>query len=310
MKLDLVTWPSYFARRLVRTWTFAQVDKFTIFRTLLGDAADQPPVDTPDPGVYGNSPHLGRVGSAAWNGPNPPPAPLAGNPADRSYLASDLKPTLESLTELGNSGDGFDWRLVPEQGTSGDLRTFRVRLDLGYPRLGRIGGAGLRWSTDRAEGRSRWGYVADLSLVEDGSAVNNRLIAVGAGSGADQIRATADSIQTSRNEMRAGYLLYEGSVGGASNDDRTYDTVYGKALGALLAGFASEITLSGIKVRGDLAPTLPSYTLGDDLTIKVGEGLTGHPVTFIGQLIGRTVEPAEPGRNETVTLDVQGTVQP
>jgi hypothetical protein len=309
MKLDLVTWPSYLARRLLRTWTFAQVDKFVIFRSLLGDAVEQPAVDTPDPGVYDNSPHLQPLEYGTFTG-NPYPGALAGNPADRSYLASDLKPALEALTELGNSEDGFDWRLVPYMATPGDLRTFRVRLDLGYPRLGRTGGSGLRWSTDRAEGRSRWGYVADLSLVEDGSAVNNRLTAVGSGSGADQIRATADSIQTSRDEMRAGYLLYEGSVGGASNDDRTYDTVYGKALGALLAGFASEITLSGIKVRGDLAPTLPTYTLGDDLTIKVGEGLTGRPVTFIGQLIGRTVEPAEPGRNETVTLDVQGTVQP
>jgi hypothetical protein len=305
MKLDLVTWPAYLARRLVGTWTFTQADKFVIFRSLLGAAADQPAS-----GVYGNSPHLSRVASAAWTGPNPPPAPLSGNPADRSYLASDLKPALEALTELGTSQDGFDWRLVPYQATAGDLRTFRVRLDLGYPRLGRVGGAGLRWSTDRAEGRSRWGYIADGGLVEDGSAVDNRTTAVGAGSGPDQIRATADSTQTSRNEMTAGYLLYEGSVGGASNDDRTYDTVYGKALGGLLAGFASEVTLSGVKVRGDLAPTLPSYTLGDDLTIKVGEGTAGRPVTFIGQLIGRTIEPAEPGRTETVTLDVQGAVQP
>jgi hypothetical protein len=152
--------------------------------------------------------------------------------------------------------------------------------------------------------------VSDLTLTEDGSNVDNRLTAVGTGSGPDQIRAVADSTGTTRDEMRAGYLLYEGSVGGSSNDDRTYDTVYGKALGALLAGFASEVTLSGIKVRGDLAPTLPSYTLGDDLTIKVGEGLTGQPLTFIGQLVGRTIEPAEPGRTEQVSLDVQGAVQP
>jgi hypothetical protein len=33
-------------------------------------------------------------------------------------------------------------------------------------------------------------------------------------------------------------------------------------------------------------------------------------VTFIGQLVGRTIEPAEPGRTEQVSLDVQGAVQP
>jgi hypothetical protein len=305
MKLDLVTWPAYFARRLLTNGTYVQADKFLIFRTVLRDGCIQPSVDTPDPGVYGDSPHLSPLE------PFPiPTTPASGVLADRTYLASDLKPTLEALTELGNSGAGFDWRLVPYMATPGDLRTFRVRLDLGSPRLGRIGRSGLRWSTDEREGRSRWGYVSDLTLSEDGSNVDNRLTAVGTGSGPDQIRAVADSTGTTRNEMRAGYLLYEGSVGGSSNDDRTYDTVYGKALGALLAGFASEVTLSGIKVRGDLAPTLPSYTLGDDLTIKVGEGLTGQPLTFIGQLIGRTIEPAEPGRTEQVSLDVQGAVQP
>jgi hypothetical protein len=192
--------------------------------------------------------------------------------------------------------------------TPGDFTPLAGRLDLGYPRLGRTAPADLRWSTDTADGRSRWGYVSDLTITEDGSAVANRITAVGAGTGPDQIRAVADSTQTSRNEMLAGYPLYESSLNSSTSEDRTYDTVYGKAMGALLAGFAGETVLSGIKVRGDLAPTVTSYAPGDDLTVKVGEGLTGRPVIFVGQLTGRTIEPAEPGRTETVTLDVQGTV--
>jgi hypothetical protein len=30
-------------------------------------------------------------------------------------------------------------------------------------------------------------------------------------------------------------------------------------------------------------------------------------VTIVGQIVGRTIEPAEPGKTETVTFDVQGT---
>lgn len=298
MKLSMVTWPAYLAKRLVATHLWTQADKFTIARTLAAEAAAQPPVDTADPGVYGNSPH-----TRPWETTG---GLLSGVLADRTYLDSDLKPALEALTQLGNSGQGFDWRMVPFMAVAGDLTSFQVRLELGYPRLGRVAPPDLRWSTDRADSRQRWGYVADLTLTEDGSAVANRVTALGAGTGPDQIRAIADSTQLARNEMRAGYPLYEASVGSASSDDRTYDTVYGKALGALLAGFASETQVTGIKVRGDLAPDLVSYALGDDLTVKIGDTMTGQPQTVVGQLVGRTVEPAEAGRTETVTLDVQG----
>jgi len=304
MKIDMVTWASYFQSRLNGDGYYSQRDKFAIFRAVLSAACDQPPVDTDPPGFYGNSPHTALLQAPLA------PTNLSGVLADRTYLASDLKPVLETLIELSASGAGFDWRLVPVMRTPGDLTTFAVRLDLGYPRLGRVAPPDLRWSTDKADGRSRWGYVSDLTIAEDGSAVANRVTAVGAGTGPDQIRATADSGQTSRDEMRGGYPLYESSLNSSTSEDRTYDTVYGKAMGALLAGFASETTLSGIKVRGDLAPTVNSYALGDDLTIKVGEGLAGTPTTFVGQLTGRTIEPPEPGRTETVTLDVQGTVTP
>jgi hypothetical protein len=302
MKLDMVTWPSYFQRRLVGDGYNVQQDRFGIFRGLLAAACVQPPVPSAAPGFYGNSPHTAPL--------LPPLAPtnLSGVLADRTYLASDLKPVLEALVELSASGAGFDWRLVPVMTTAGDLTSFAVRLELGYPRLGRVAPADLRWSTDKADGRSRWGYVSDLTITEDGSGVANRVTAVGAGTGPDQIRAVADSTQTSRDEMAAGYPLYETSLNSSTQEDRTYDTVYGKAMGALLAGFAGETVLSGVKVRGDLAPAVNTYTLGDDLTVKVGAGLTGSPVTFVGQLTGRTIEPAEQGRTETVTLDVQGKV--
>jgi hypothetical protein len=300
MKLDMVTWASYFQNRLNTDGYYVQQDKFRIFRSVLAAACDQPAVDTADPGFYGNSPHT--VPLEATTGP------LSGILADRTYLASDLKTTLSAINELAASGDGFDYRFIPYMATPGDLTTMRVRAEVGYPRLGRLTPPDLRWSTDPADRRQRWGFVEDLTITEDGSAVNNRITAVGSGTGPDQIRATADSTQILRNEQRAGYPLYEGTAGGASNDDRTYDTVYGKAYGALVSGFASEMQVTGIKIRGDLAPSVTSYALGDDVTVRVGDAVTGQPTTFVGQLVGRSIEPPERGGTEQVTLDVQGTV--
>lgn len=300
MKLSMVTWPAYFQSRLLLSRTHTQADKFTIFRRTLADAVAQPAVVTSPPGAYGNSPHTTPLEAVS--------GPLSGVLADRTYLASDLKPALEALTELGHSGDGFDWHLTPYMAVPGDLTSFQVRADLGYPRLGRIQPPDLRWSTDLADSRSRWGYAEDLTLTEDGSAVSNRITAIGSGIGPDQIRATADSTSTARDEMAAGYPLYEAGLGSSSSDDRTYDTVYGKAMGALLAGFAGEVRVTGLRVRGDLAPVVTSYGLGDDVAVRIGATLTGQPVTIVGQLVGRGIAPAEQGRTEQVTLDIQGTV--
>jgi len=235
---------------------------------------------------------------------------LSGVRTDRSYLASDLKPVLTALADLAAADDGFDWRLRPVQLTAGDLSTFRLRLDLGYPRLGRVAPPDLRWSTDPADSRSRWGFVSGGTLTEDGSAVDNRKTALGGGTGSDQIRQTVDASQVARDEFAGGYPIYEGGVSSSTSDDRTKKAVQAKARGALLAGFASEVTVSGLKVRGDLAPTLAQYDLADDGTFRVGESTAGAPTTIIGQITGRTVEPAERGRVESVTLDVQGTQVP
>lgn len=266
-----------------------------------------PAVPAPPPIDFGYStayptvpPHLSPLADLS--------GPLSGILADRTYLASDLKPLLGSMKELAASGYGFDWRLVPYMATAGDLNTFRVRLDLGYPRLGRVRPPDLKWSTDRADLRQRWGHVSDLTVDEDGSAVHNRLIGLGAGTGPEQIRAVADTKDLPwRNENASGYPLYEASLGSGTNDDRTYDTVYGKARGALFAQLASEVRVGGIKVRGDLWPTLPSYEVGDDVTIKVGDETGGAPLIIVGQLVARTISPSEAGRNELVALDVQGT---
>jgi hypothetical protein len=69
------------------------------------------------------------------------------------------------------------------------------------------------------------------------------------------------------------------------------------------------VRVTGIKVRGDLAPKVYSYQLGDDITLALDETTNGQPGVVVGQLVGRTLEPPQQGRTETVTMDVQGTIR-
>lgn len=302
MTLGLVTWPSYLSDRLVADHTYTQADKATILRDVLADAATQPPVPTDPPGLYPLIPPPLTALAAA--------APPFGVLADRTYLASDLKNALDTVKELGASGDGFDWRFTayrdPAVGTVGE--SFRVRCDAAYPRLGRISPPDLRWSSDRADSRSRWGWVEDYTITEDRSPVYNRVTALGDGTGPTQLRSTKTGSDVGNDENGSGYPLYETSLMSSTQDDRTQDTVDSKALGALRAGFASQVRVTGIKVRGDLAPQVYRYQLGDDITLAVDESINGRPATIVGQLVGRTLEPPQQGRTETVVMDVQGTI--
>jgi hypothetical protein len=289
MALDLVTWESYWTRRVVGSRVFAQADRFVIMRQLATWAATQPD------GVV--MPHLAPT-VAAGN--------LSGDLMDRTYDAASMKPILEAATQLGNAGDGFDWRLVPYRDTDA-ASTFRMRLDLGYPRLGRVAPADLLWSDDDNDTRS--GQLLDYTLTEDGSAVDNTVTALGKGSGPTQMRSTISAAAVGRDEVGAyGYPVYEGTLGGSTSELETQDALDRHTRGAMLAGLASEVRLSGIEVRGDLAPTLGRYLVGDDGTFRLASSTTGQPVTVIGQIIGRTIKPAQPGRTERVTMDVQGTV--
>lgn len=286
--LDLVTWESYWQRRKIGYAKFVQADRFVIMRQLATWAARQPD------GVI--MPHLLPT-TVAGN--------LSGDLMDRTYDPLAEKPVLEAATQLGNAGDGFDWRLVPYRDTDAN-QTFRVRLDLGYPRLGRVAPADLRWSDDDNDTRS--GQLLDYTLTEDGSAVNNLVSVLGKGSGPTQLRSGIDAAEVGRDEVGVyGYPLYEGTLTGAANDLETQDALDRHVRGAMLAGLASEFQLSGIEVRGDLAPAVTLYQVGDDGTFDLDASTTGQPVRVIGQITGRTIKPAQQGRTERVTMDVQGT---
>jgi hypothetical protein len=294
MSLKCVSWEGYLARRRIgRDLRLPYSDTLGIGRILIREAWRQPAV-----GAFPEvSPHHQPMLDIS--------GPLSGSYVDREYLASDRKPILEALNQLAGAGvGGFDWRLDPYMDAFADPTTLRVRALLGYPRLGRVQPADLTWSTDRADARRRWGHVAGLELTEDGVAVNNRVTALGEGQPPDQLVGVAEAT----GELESGYPLYEDVLTSSTSDMRTQQAVDGAAHGGLVAQLSSQVQLSGVEVRGDVAPAVTSYALGDDATIRIGEGLAGQPVSVIGQIIGRTITPGQSGGTERVTFDVQGTV--
>lgn len=289
MPLKLVTFESYWNRRRVGTETFTAADRFLIARAVAAWGCLQADGSTP--------PHLAPI-LAAGN--------LSRRTLTRKYAASSLTPVLEAMDELSTAGDGFDWRLTPYMGTPADLSTLRVRLDLGYPRLGRVAPDDLLWSD--WDNDTRAGQLLDYDLVEDGSSAVNNLTGLGAGTGPTQLRSTKVGADVGRDEEGYGYPLYEGTLQSSSGDLKTQAKLDEHVEGALTAGFAEEVRLDGIQVRGDLAPVVTRYLVGDDGRFRLSSSTTGQPVELVGQIVGRTIQPAQRGRNETVTMDVQGRV--
>lgn len=316
LALSCITWEGYLAKRLLEEdYIVTQWDKGTIFRDLLdyavaGDRLAGSQFDPDNPWFIGSkhtAPIWNRTTTIFHNDddgtyPQAPDATLTGVLADRTYVGTDEKPVLDAVTSLASSGDGFDWRLEPYYDTSiPGFPTFAVRARIGYPRLGRVAPPDLAWSTVKEQ--SRAGYLEDYTITEDESAVYNRLTALGSGQPPDQLRYTASNF----DEGLFGYPPYSTALASSSTDDLTTpDSIIAHAEGALAASAATAVTVSGVKVRGDLFPYLDRYTLGDDVTLRLEDDLTNSTLTVIGKLTGRSISPPQQGRAETVALDVQG----
>lgn len=286
LALRFVSWAGYFQRRMIRTdRTATQVDKFELMRWLFRQALTASTVAAFTPDAFST---------------------LSGVLADRTYLASDEKPVLEAAKELASSGDGFDWRVLHRRDPA-QANRFLAELDLGYPRLGRITPPGLTWAATDDEGPSGApGELLDYKVTETGQA-NNYVTAIGSGTGPLQLRSTATGAMVGRDEEGSGWPRWEGTLGGATQELTTQATIDSHVRGAILAGFASELQIGAVTVRGDLAPYVDSYAIGDDLQLELGRLLRpDQELAAVGQLIARKLEPPEQGRNERVTMTLQG----
>jgi hypothetical protein len=277
LALTMATVESYWARRLAaRNRTFSRTDDASIQRTVIADAQAV---------AYGN------IGLAL-------PAVTVGTRSDRTVAVADLKTVLELAQSIATNGAGFEWRIEP--GVAADGRytiTLRQARTLGRPNV-----PGLRWvsAPDGRPGNELLGY----ELVEDGTDVPNRVVGLGGGQGADQLRST----QTAAVDTATGFPLLESALNSSTQDLLTQAALNRHTADALAALRADETQVSALTVRGDRGATVDTYGLGDTVTLELNDASQQHPPRILsGRIMARRILPMQPGRNETVAMTL-GTV--
>lgn len=228
-------------------------------------------------------------------------APAAGVTSDREVLRADRKTFLEIATSIASAGNGLDWRFLP--GVDPATGAFTTTLEVA-PRLGRTGLAELTWQT-RSRGRAQ-NEVIGYELEEDGTNVPNRVHALGDGQGENQLYTVVNAADVGNAEVANGYPLLEAVLPGGTSY-KTVATLDRHARGKLLAAQQHEARITGLTVRGDRAPTVDRYTLGDELTLLLADPLHPAPLTARGRLVARRYLPNQPGRTEKVAMTLGAT---
>lgn len=273
--LDLATPESYYEKRLVpRDHRWDQTDDAVMLRDLFRMAEEEP---------------RGRLGLLYTD-------TLAGVRSDRSLVYDDLKPVLEVAQSIASAGDGLDWRIRP--GIDPASGAFTKTLEVA-PRLGRKPVPELTWqsaSPARAENEAV-GYSYPIK----GSGVVNTVIGLGDGQGETGLRSRATAADLGNTELEDGYPLLEAAYTGGSQL-KTQDTLDRHTRGALSAALNNERRVESLTVRGDRAPSVERYGLGDEATLRINDLSQPHPVTVQGRIVARRFIPAQPGRNELVAL--------
>lgn len=225
----------------------------------------------------------------------------AGVVSERTVLREDRKSVLEIAQSIASAGDGLDWRIRPgiDPATGAFTRTLTVA-----PRLGRTGLTELTWQT-RSQGRAQ-NEVMGYTLEEDGTNVPNRVHGLGDGQGENQLYVVVNASDVGNDEVAAGYPILEDTLP-AGTSYKTLATVDRHTRGRLLAAQQTEERITGLTVRGDRAPTVDRYTLGDEITLNLNDVLVPDPITARGRLVARRFLPGQRKRNETIAMSLGAT---
>ncbi len=265
--LDCAEFESWLSAQLIATDTqFVGVDQLAITQALVNTAQAAP---------------NGNIGITVGT-------ETSGVLRDRTYDAAQLTPVLQAIQQMGAADNGFDFAIdVAYSGTS-----VTKSLHLGYPRRG---------VTARNSGLvfEHPGNIQEYEWPEDATQQATTVYAVGSGVGAGRPVYT----QTNTDLLDAGYpaLAYKS----------TYIDIDSPA--ALLAhakadakAFKYPVSVPKLTVRGDLDPLVGSYTVGDEIRVRITDDRFPGTPTAVGldtakRIIAIQVKP--PGAAaESVTL--------
>lgn len=222
-------WSYFKGRRIIDTLTFTTADQLTIAQDLID---------------YAQAKAGGNIGIVVGS-------EVSGVTRDRIYYRYDLKPLAEAVEQLSAVQNGFDF--VIDVGYSSGVPT--KTLVLNYPRRGSlVSTTGLLFDYP--------GNVINFRWPEDGSRQALTSYAIGSGEGDAMIISSA-----SRPDLiDAGYPLLEESK---SYKDVTIQATLDAHARADVEAVAYPITVPPITIKANQDPVLGSYTVGDNIRIKV-----------------------------------------
>lgn len=257
---------------------------------------------------------------ARWSQIPPGPWPWPGwitidPPAVPTNVLQSITYPLNSQTNLlqahqdrSNVQNGYEWTTNLRVLSGSDplsANVYRIAFDLGYPRLGAqlANGDLVPAFASKVDGS---GNAIGYQLAYSGNGVNN--IVWGNGSGYDS--ATVQALATNSSDWAFGFLQTEDQY---SNPDVSIQaTLQQYTNSTLTQGYASELFLSGLTVRGDLPPYFGTYSIGDDLTFEADDWIWPdntdgtRAVELASRILGWTCTPPEGSSSEQIQLTVSG----
>lgn len=263
---------SYFERRrITNTLTYTNTDPLVIAKGLISNA---------------QSATGGNIGVQIGG-------ELSGQTTNRTFYNYELKTVATGISDMAGSGSsssqtGFDYTIdVAYDGSFNPVKT----LKLGYPRLGIAYSA----TNPNAPVFEFPGNIVSYEYPEDGSTAANAIFAVGSGQGNSRLTLLA----TDTAKLSAGYPLLEDST----NYIDVYDsTLLGNMAAAQVAAVSlPPVTMKVVAPAYAPAPVLGTYTVGDDVRVRINDPRFSPMLDQTMRIMAYTVSPGEDGP-ERVTL--------
>lgn len=250
---------------------------------------------------------VGSGNFPGWVTIDPPTVPTGVRVSSFGYQLGAQSSLLQAQQDRSNVDNGYEWFLelrVLSGVDAGSANSYREQFILGYPRTGAqlAKGQPVPTFTSRMDGT---GNVVSYKQSYDGSNVANIVWGQGSGFQSSAVQALAvDSSQWSE-----GFLQTERQYQNTDLSDQATLQQYTNA--QIVLDLANESFISGLTVRGDLAPTLDTWALGDDVIFMADDwiwpdGAHGRQVSFLTRILGYVVTPPEGSTGETVQVLMNG----
>jgi hypothetical protein len=171
--------------------------------------------------------------------------PASSRPADRTNM--QYKNLKEIVDEVGNDHvqNGIDFEITPDK-----------KFNVFYPQKGR----------QLPEIVFEWGVnIVSCYEIRDATELANQVIVLGAGEGSSMVTAMVENTALQAIYKKRQTILYHKEIIGVETLEEHGDKE--------LAVHQLPPQIIGVTTKGDLAPTVGSYEVGDSVRVKIKRGL-------------------------------------